>query len=156
MAGLFGLIPIIGPLLGAVPGVLVTLASSPGQTIWVALVYVIVQLIENNVITPRIQGRAVRLNPALVMATLLVASEIAGLWGVIVGVPLVAATRDVFIYFYKQWGHWRQRSAPGHRSRRRAKTHTARSRSLNRSPAVAIGLDLCAKAQQPLATLGCA
>ena len=37
------------------------------------------------------------------MATLLVASEIAGLWGVIVGVPLVAATRDVFIYFYKQW-----------------------------------------------------
>ena len=103
VAGLFGLIPIIGPLLGAVPGVLVTLASSPGQTIWVVLVYVIVQLIENSIITPRIQGRAVRLNPALVMATLVVASEIAGLWGVIVGVPLVAATRDVFIYFYKQW-----------------------------------------------------
>ena len=103
VAGLFGLIPIIGPLLGAVPGLLVTLASSPGQTVWVALVYVIVQLIESNIIAPRIQGRAVRLNPALVIATLVVASEIAGLWGVIVGVPLVAATRDVFIYFYKQW-----------------------------------------------------
>ena len=103
VAGLFGLIPIIGPLLGAVPGLLVTLASSPGQIAWVALVYVIVQLIENNFITPRIQSRAVRLNPAFVMATLVVASEIAGLWGVIVGVPLVAATRDVFIYFYKQW-----------------------------------------------------
>ena len=103
VAGLFGLVPIIGPLLGAVPGLLVTLASSPGQIAWVALVYVIVQLIENNIITPRIQSSAVRLNPALVMATLVVASEIAGLWGVIVGVPLVAATRDVFIYFYKQW-----------------------------------------------------
>ena len=103
VAGLFGLIPIVGPLLGAVPGLLVTLASSPEQIIWVALVYVIVQLIESNIIMPRIQGSAVRLNPALVMATLVVASEVAGLLGVIVGVPLVAATRDVFIYFYRQW-----------------------------------------------------
>ena len=103
VAGLFGLIPIIGPLLGAVPGLLVTLASSPSQAIWVALVYVIVQLIENNLISPRIQGNAVRLNPALIMATLVVASELAGLWGVIVGVPLVAAARDVFVYFYKEW-----------------------------------------------------
>ena len=103
VAGLFGLIPIIGPLLGAVPGLLVTLASSPSQVIWVALVYVIVQLIENNLISPRIQGSAVRLNPALIMATLVVASEIAGLWGVIVGVPLIAAARDVFVYFYKEW-----------------------------------------------------
>ena len=58
VAGLFGLIPIIGPLLGAVPGLLVTLASSPSQVVWVALVYVIVQLIENNLISPRIQGSA--------------------------------------------------------------------------------------------------
>ena len=103
VAGLFGLIPIIGPLLGAVPGLLVTLASSPSQVIWVALVYVVVQLIENNLISPRIQGSAVRLNPAIIVATLVVASEVAGLWGVIVGVPLVAAARDVFVYFYKEW-----------------------------------------------------
>ena len=103
VAGLFGLIPIIGPVLGAVPGLLVTLASSPSQVIWVALVYVIVQLVENNVISPRIHGRAVRLNPAIIMATLVVASEVAGLWGVIVGVPIVAAARDVFVYFYKEW-----------------------------------------------------
>ena len=37
------------------------------------------------------------------MATLIVASEIAGLWGVLVGVPLVAAGRDIFVYFYKEW-----------------------------------------------------
>ncbi len=104
VAGLFGLIPIIGPLLGAVPGLLVALASSPQQIIWVALVYVAVQLIENNLIAPRIQGSAVRLNPAIIMATLVLASEIAGLWGVIVAVPLVAAARDVFVYFYNEWG----------------------------------------------------
>ena len=103
VAGLFALIPIIGPLLGAVPGLLVTLASSPDLVIWVALVYVVVQLLENYVISPRIQGGAVRLNPVVIMITIVLASEIAGLWGVIVGVPLVAAARDVFVYFHKQW-----------------------------------------------------
>ncbi len=102
-AGLFGLIPIIGPVLGAVPGLLVALASSPEKIIWVALVYLAVQLIENNLIAPRVQGSAVRLNPAIIMATLVLASEVAGLWGVIVAVPLVAATRDVFVYFYNEW-----------------------------------------------------
>lgn len=104
VAGLFGLIPIIGPVLGAVPGLLVALASSPEKVILVALVYLAVQLIENNLIAPRIQGSAVRLNPAIIMATLVLASEIAGLWGVIVAVPLVAAARDVFVYFYNEWG----------------------------------------------------
>ncbi len=103
VAGLFGLIPIIGPLLGAVPGLLVTLASSPEQVVWVVLVYVSVQIVENYVISPRIHGMAVRLNPAFIVITLVVASEIAGLWGVIVGVPLVAAARDVFVYFYNEW-----------------------------------------------------
>ena len=103
VACLFGLIPIIGPVLGAVPGLLVALASSPDRIIWVVLVYVTVQLVENNLISPRIQGRALRLNPAFIMIILVVSSEVAGLWGVIVGVPLVAAARDVFVYFYNEW-----------------------------------------------------
>ena len=103
VAGLFALIPIIGPLLGAVPGLLVTLASSPEQIVWCALVYLVVQVVENNVISPRIQGSAVRLNPAIIMVTFVLSSEIAGLWGVLVAVPLVAATRDVFVYFYSEW-----------------------------------------------------
>ena len=103
VAGLFALIPIIGPLLGAVPGLLVTLASSPGDIVWVAIVYVLVQLLENYVISPRIQGGAVALNPVAIMVTIVLASEIAGLWGVIVGVPLVAVARDLFVYFHEQW-----------------------------------------------------
>ena len=37
------------------------------------------------------------------MITLVMASEIAGLWGVIIGVPLVAASRDIFVYFFSEW-----------------------------------------------------
>ena len=103
LAGVFGLIPIIGAFIGAVPGLLVALATDPGKLIWVALLYLIVQFVESNIISPRIQGRALRLHPIFIMITLIIASEIAGLWGVLVGVPLVAAARDLFAYFYSEW-----------------------------------------------------
>lgn len=103
LAGVLGLIPIVGAYIGAIPGLLVALATDPSKLLWVALVYVIVQLVESNVIAPRIQGQALRLHPIFIMATLVVASEIAGLWGVFVGVPLVAVARDIFTYFYNEW-----------------------------------------------------
>ena len=103
LAGVLGLIPIVGAYIGAVPGLLVALATDPAKLPWVALVYIIVQLIESNVIAPRVQGSALRLHPIFIMATLIVASEIAGLWGVLVGVPLVAVARDIFAYFYYEW-----------------------------------------------------
>ncbi len=103
LAGVLGLIPIIGAFIGAVPGLLVVLATDPGKLLWVALLYIVVQFVESNIISPRIQGRALRLHPIFIMITLIIASDIAGLWGVLVGVPLVAAARDVFSYFYSEW-----------------------------------------------------
>ena len=103
IAGALGLIPIIGAIIGAIPGVLVVLATDPGKLPWVILVYLIVQTIESNIISPRIQGRALRLHPIVIMTTLVVASDIFGLWGVLIGVPMVAIARDVFIYFYREW-----------------------------------------------------
>ena len=103
LAGVSELIPIIGPILGAIPGILVTLAISPGDIVWVVLLYVGVQQVENTLLVPRIQGRAVGIHPAVIMVILIVASEAAGLWGMIVAVPLAAVGRDVFKYFYREW-----------------------------------------------------
>ena len=103
LAGLLGLIPIIGAFIGAAPALLVALATDPSKLIWVALLFIVVQFIESNIISPRIQGSAVRLHPIFIMGTLVVASSIGGLWGVLIGVPVVAASRDVFVYFYKEW-----------------------------------------------------
>ena len=103
VAGLFGLVPIIGPLLGAVPGLLLALASAPDRIIGVVLVYALVFVVENNLIGPRIQGGALRMNPAVIMIILVVSSEVAGLWGTVAGVPIAAASRDVFLYFQRQW-----------------------------------------------------
>ena len=103
IAGVLGLIPIIGAIIGAIPGILVVLATDPSKLIWVVLVYLVVQFIESNIISPRIQGRALRLHPIVIMTTLVVASDIFGLWGVLIGVPMVAIARDIFAYFYSEW-----------------------------------------------------
>jgi predicted PurR-regulated permease PerM len=103
VAGVFELVPVIGPLLGAIPGVLVTLATSPGDLVWVVLLYVGVQLVENALLVPRIQGKAVDIHPAIIMVALVLGSEVAGLWGVVVAVPLGAVARDVFKYFNQEW-----------------------------------------------------
>ena len=103
VAGVTELIPIIGPLLGAVPGILVTLASSPEKILWVLSLYVGIQLIENTLLVPRIQGHAVQMHPIIIMFVLVVGSEAAGLFGVIISVPLAAVSRDVFKYFYNEW-----------------------------------------------------
>jgi predicted PurR-regulated permease PerM len=103
VAGTFEFIPIIGPLLGFIPGVVVTLAAEPQNTLWVALLYGGVQAFQNAFLVPRVQGKAVDLHPALIMVVIVVGSEAAGLLGVVLAVPVTAATRNVFRYFYREW-----------------------------------------------------
>ena len=100
VAGIFELIPYIGPLLGAVPGVIVAALVSWPTAGWAVLVFFIIQQIENLLLVPRISGRSVRLHPALVMFVLVVGNEAAGLWGMLLAVPVTALIRDVFKYLY--------------------------------------------------------
>ena len=103
ISGVTELLPIIGPILGAIPGLLVTLATSPEKFFWVLILYVAVQQVENAVLVPRIQGEAVHLHPAVVMVVLIVGSEVAGIWGMVVAVPLAGVARAVFVYFLNEW-----------------------------------------------------
>lgn len=102
-AGLFEFVPVVGPLLGLIPGVVVTLASLPEVTFWVLLLYGGVQVIQNMFLVPRVQGRAVKLNPAVIMVAIVVGSEAAGVLGVVLAVPVTAAMRNVIRYFYQEW-----------------------------------------------------
>ena len=110
VAGITELIPVIGPWLGAIPGLLVVLATSPDKFIWVALLYLGVQFLENSLLVPRIQSESLNLHPVMVLAALIVGSEVAGLWGMILGPPLAAASREVLLYFL---GVWRSEDSNG-------------------------------------------
>ena len=103
VAGITELVPVIGPWLGAIPGMLVVLATAPEKFIWVAMLYLGVQLVENSLLVPRIQSESLNLHPVFVLAALIVGSEVAGLWGIILGPPLAAAGRGVLQYFLGVW-----------------------------------------------------
>jgi predicted PurR-regulated permease PerM len=80
--GFTELIPILGPILGAIPGIIIAaLTGDWGLLLKVVVVYVLVQLLENNLLVPKIQGDSVKLHPAIIILVLVVGGEIAGLIG---------------------------------------------------------------------------
>lgn len=97
-AGVTELIPIIGPWLGAIPGLLIVAATAPELLIPVALVYLAVQQLENNLLVPRIQGDAVNLHPALIIVLLTLGGAVAGFTGLVIVIPLAAILREIFWY----------------------------------------------------------
>jgi len=97
-AGITELIPILGPWLGAIPAVILVLAIAPDLLLPVILVYVIIQQLENNLLVPRIQGRAVDIHPAMVIMLLVVFGAVWGLIGMIIAVPTTAIIRELFWY----------------------------------------------------------
>ena len=103
VAGLTELVPIIGPWIGGAVGVLVTLATEPDKVLWVILLYLVVQLLENTLLVPRIQADTLNMHPIAVILVITIGSQYFGLWGVILGPPLVALAKDVIIYLVKQW-----------------------------------------------------
>ena len=88
IAGLLNFIPIVGPLLSFIPGVLVAFTDSPRTAVAAALVYFIVQQLEGHVISPLIHRWAVRLPPAYGMLAVLSFALLFGIFGVLFGVPL--------------------------------------------------------------------
>ena len=93
------LIPILGPWIGALPALLLVAASGdPEKILWVALLFVLVQQLENNLLVPRIQSQAVDLHPAVIILLLVAAGSVFGFIGLLVVVPLTALLREIFWY----------------------------------------------------------
>ncbi len=103
IAGLTELVPVIGPWIGGIAGVLVMLAAAPHLVPWVILLYLGVQLLENTFLVPRIQGDSLNLHPVALILVIIIASNYFGLWGVILGPPLAAMLKDMAAWFVREW-----------------------------------------------------
>lgn len=90
LAALLTFIPNFGPILSAVPAVLLALMQGPYVALWVVLLYTVIQLLESFVVTPLIEYRALSLPPALVICAQLAASAWVGVWGLALATPLLA------------------------------------------------------------------
>lgn len=105
VAGVANLIPVIGPMLGGIPALIVVLATHPGwEILWVFLFLFVSQELKDFLLVPRVQGNAVRIHPAIVLVLIVVAGHVAGFWGLLLAVPLAAVLRDSFVYIYRRLG----------------------------------------------------
>ncbi|MFA6296411.1 MAG: AI-2E family transporter [Patescibacteria group bacterium] len=100
VAGLLEVIPYIGPVISAIPAVLIASAQSPLLALFVIILYFLVQQLENHLLVPKIMQKVVGLNPLVIILVILVAVKLAGILGAIVAVPaatlLSVFLRDMF------------------------------------------------------------
>lgn len=89
LAFFFELIPIVGPVLTAIPAIIVSLFQPFPLVLFVIGFFVVMQMVESNVLGPRITGHAVGLHPIASILALLGGAEVAGLWGALFAVPVV-------------------------------------------------------------------
>src|SRR4051794_26528697 len=96
--GLMELVPFIGPILGAAPPVLVALFQDPLTALWVVIAFVALQQLEGHVVAPNVFGRALRINPLIVIFALLFGAELYGIIGALVSLPVAAMLRETIMY----------------------------------------------------------
>jgi len=93
--GVCNIIPIIGSLIGAIPSALILLLSAPEKLLPFLLIVIVIQQIDNNIISPRILGNNTGVSSLCVMIALTTMSSLWGLFGMIVGVPLFATVLEL-------------------------------------------------------------
>jgi predicted PurR-regulated permease PerM len=96
--GLMELIPYIGPVLGAIPPILVALFDNPLSAIWVALLFLAIQQLEGHVVAPQVFGHTLRVNPLLIIFALLFGGQLYGVVGAFVALPVAAILRETVVY----------------------------------------------------------
>lgn len=89
IAGIFNFIPNFGPLIAMIPAVLLALTQSPSEALIVAGLYILIQVIESNFITPLVQQKLINLPPALIIIAQLLIAPFTGGWGLILATPLM-------------------------------------------------------------------
>jgi predicted PurR-regulated permease PerM len=107
--GTMELVPFLGPVLGALPPVLVALFQDPLTGVWVALLFVALQQIEGHVVAPLVFSHALRINPILVLFALLTGAQLRGIIGALLALPLAAVGRETVVYLRRHlvlepWG----------------------------------------------------
>ena len=91
IAGIFEIVPFIGPWIAAIPGVFFAFSHSPSKALMVAIMYFVVQQLENNLMVPKIMGKSTGLNPLVVLIAIMTGARLGGGIGALLAVPVALA-----------------------------------------------------------------
>jgi len=103
LAGIGELIPTLGPWLSGAVVAIITLAVAPDKVIWVIVLFLAVQLLENSLLVPRIQGGYLRIHPAAMIFMLVLGAYVAGFWGLLLAGPLTATGVEIYRYVRQRY-----------------------------------------------------
>lgn len=90
IAGLLEVVPTIGPIVASIPAIIVALTISPTLAFVVAAVYIVIQILENNLLVPKIMEKAVGLNPIIIILAVMTGAKLMGVVGALLSIPFVA------------------------------------------------------------------
>jgi predicted PurR-regulated permease PerM len=107
--GLMEFIPYIGPIIGPAPAVLVALFVSPISAVWVTLLFVVLQQLEGHFVAPQVFRISLRINPILIILSLLIGYQLYGIAGALLALPIAAVIRQTVVYLRRHlvlepWG----------------------------------------------------
>jgi predicted PurR-regulated permease PerM len=101
LAGVFEAVPMIGPLLGAIPAGVIALSIAPSKLIWVIAATIVIQQIENSLLVPRVMRKAVGINPFVSLLSIFAFSSLFGIPGALMAIPMAAIVQlllDRFVF----------------------------------------------------------
>jgi predicted PurR-regulated permease PerM len=107
--GLMEFIPYIGPIIGPAPAVIVALFNDPISALWVVLLFVALQQLEGHFVAPQVFRISLRINPILIILSLLIGYQLYGIAGALVALPVASIIRQTVVYLRRHlvlesWG----------------------------------------------------
>ena len=90
VAGVMEAVPMVGPLLGAIPAAVIALSVSPTKLVWVIVASVVIQQVENTLLVPRVMRKAVGVNPFVSLLAIFTFSSLLGIAGALMAIPIAA------------------------------------------------------------------
>ena len=95
LSGLLEVVPVIGPIISSLPGILLALTISPVLALAVAAMFLVIQQAESHIIVPQVMKRAVGLNPLVVILAIAVGTRLLGIVGALLAVPIAVVLQIV-------------------------------------------------------------
>jgi predicted PurR-regulated permease PerM len=99
--GLMELIPYVGPVIGPLPAILVALFQDPLTALWLVILFIAIQQLEGHVVAPQVFSFSLRINPLLVIFALLFGTEVYGIVGALLALPIAAVVRETVVYLQR-------------------------------------------------------
>jgi predicted PurR-regulated permease PerM len=95
LTGLMEVVPVIGPIISAIPPILIALTISPAVAIFVAAGYLVIQQFESHIIVPQVMKRVVGLNPLVVILAIAIGGRLLGISGALLAVPIAVVVQII-------------------------------------------------------------